>query len=46
MPNVSPESVSLQIVKTLIRGLSEAERDRLLTWLGARYDVRGRERPN
>lgn len=36
----------LRIVKVLIRGLLDRDRDRLLTWLQARYDVRGRERPN
>ena len=44
MPNESLETPELRVVKTLIAGLREAERDRLLLWLAARYDVRGRER--
>jgi hypothetical protein len=44
MPNESPETPEMRVVKTLIAGLREAERDRLLRWLAARYDVRGRER--
>jgi hypothetical protein len=44
MPNTSDETPEMRVVKTLIAGLREAERDRLLLWLAARYDVRGRER--
>ena len=40
------QAAELRIVKVLIRGLLDRDRDRLLTWLQARYDVRGRERPN
>ena len=40
--NVSPEPSELAIAKTLVRRLSERDRDRLLTWLAAHYDVRGR----
>ena len=43
MGNDTEESAALNITKTLIRGLSERERDRLLGWMKARYDVRGRE---
>jgi len=39
------QAAELRIVKVLIRGLLDGDRDRLLTWLQARYDVRGRERP-
>ncbi len=46
MPNESPETPELRVVKTLIAGLREPERDRLFVWLAARFDVRGRERPN
>lgn len=43
MGNATEESPALNITKTLVRGLSERERDRLLGWMKARYDVRGRE---
>ena len=44
VPNFTPESPSLSITKTLIAGLSESKRDRLLTWLAASYDECGRAR--
>ncbi len=45
-PNESSKSPELSVVMALIAGLKEFERDRLLTWLAACYDVRGRERPS
>lgn len=36
------EPAGLTIAKTLIRGLSDSDRDRLLTWLAATFVTRGR----
>ncbi|MBD5605739.1 MAG: hypothetical protein IAI48_11725 [Candidatus Eremiobacteraeota bacterium] len=44
-PNLTPESVLLVALKSLITLLAPSERSRVSTWLGARYDVRGYENP-
>ena len=44
-PSTESQAAELQIVKVLIRELLDRDRDRLLNWLQARYDLRGRERP-
>jgi hypothetical protein len=43
-PNLSPESDTLRVVKTLIsNSLGAAERSRLIVWLRAKFDPRSGE---